>query len=62
MDRFDADRQDPKLRKAVQRDFGFGQALGVPGTPAFLVGGAPLFGAQPYDVFERAIDQARKGQ
>lgn len=62
MARFDADRRDPKLRKAVQRDFAFGQGLGLPGTPAFLIGGLPLFGAQPYAEFERAIERARADQ
>jgi protein-disulfide isomerase len=55
--RFDAARADPRLRDAVETDFGFGQQLGVPGTPAFLINGAPdIFGAQPLAVFEQAIN------
>lgn len=60
MARFDAALRDPVLRDAVTADFGFGQQLGVPGTPAFLVNGTPtIFGAQPLTAFQQAIDQAR---
>lgn len=62
MERFDADRRDAALRAGVQADFAFGQALGVPGTPAFLIGGRPFFGAQPYDAFRQAIARARAGR
>ncbi|MGH3238821.1 MAG: DsbA family protein [Spirillospora sp.] len=57
--RFDADRRAKAARTVVEDDFGFGQALGVPGTPAFLINGDPFFGAQPVSAFEKAIDQAR---
>lgn len=59
LDRFDADVKDERLRKVVDADFTFGQDLGVPGTPAFLINGAPFFGAQPLSAFERAIEEAR---
>lgn len=32
------------------------QQLGATGRPFFLVGGTPLSGAQPVDVFRRAIE------
>ncbi|MGW2310416.1 DsbA family protein [Actinomadura luteofluorescens] len=57
--RFDADRRGKAVRTAVNDDFGFGQALGVPGTPAFLINGEPFFGAQPLPAFEKAIGKAR---
>ncbi|MEU6038298.1 thioredoxin domain-containing protein [Actinomadura sp. NPDC047616] len=57
--RFDADRRDKKVRGAVEDDFAFGQRLGVPGTPAFLINGEPFFGAQPLSAFEQAIQKAR---
>jgi protein-disulfide isomerase len=57
--RFDADRRAKAVRTAVEDDFDFGQALGVPGTPAFLINGEPFFGAQPVSAFDKAIDQAR---
>jgi protein-disulfide isomerase len=57
--RFTADLGDPTLRDAVEKDFMEGQRIGVTGTPAFLVNGTPIIGAQPLDVFERIIEQAR---
>ena len=33
-------------RQAVERDSQEGQALGIPSTPAFLVNGVPILGAQ----------------
>ena len=32
------------------------QALGVSGTPAFLVNGEPFVGLQPFEVFQRIIE------
>lgn len=57
--RFAADLRNARLRDAVEKDFAEGQRIGVIGTPAFLVNGTPIMGAQPTDVFERAIEQAR---
>lgn len=42
---------------AVQADLEEGMALGINGTPAFILNGRPLSGAQPYQVFEQAINQ-----
>jgi protein-disulfide isomerase len=58
--RFDQARRDPALHDSVAADFAFGQQLGVPGTPSFLVNGSPeIFGSQPLSTFEHAIEQAR---
>ncbi len=59
---FNRDLTNPALTAAVRADDAFGQQLGVPGTPAFLIGGRPFFGAQPLPAFEAAITQARRGQ
>lgn len=40
----------------VERDLQAGQAYGVSGTPAFFVNGRPLVGAQPFEEFQRVID------
>ena len=45
-------------RKAIARDFTEGQNIGVTGTPAFVINGVPVIGAQPTDVFRTAIEQA----
>ncbi|MGE5288811.1 MAG: DsbA family protein [Micromonosporaceae bacterium] len=62
MTAFDRDAVSPALTAAVRADDMFGQQLGVPGTPAFLINGRPLFGAQPLSAFAAAISQARQGQ
>lgn len=41
---------------AVQADMAEAQALGISGTPAFLVNGQQMFGAQPYEIFAQAVD------
>ncbi len=37
------------------------QSLGVRGTPAFLVNGQPLVGAQPFEVFQQVIEAELAG-
>jgi protein-disulfide isomerase len=59
---FSRDVADPALAAAVRADKQFGEGLGVPGTPAFLIGGRPFFGAQPLPAFEAAIAAARRGR
>ena len=58
---FGRDVADPALAAAERADKQFGEGLGVPGTPAFLIGGRPFFGAQPLPAFEAAIAAARPG-
>ena len=47
-----------EAREAVRRDREEGYSLGVASTPAFLVNGRPVLGAQPTDTFEEAVDAA----
>lgn len=42
----------------VGKDFEEGQSIGVSGTPTFLINGDPIVGAQPAEVFDRAIRDA----
>jgi protein-disulfide isomerase len=53
-------------REKVERETMVGRAIGMTGTPGFLINGGRLIGAQPYEVFERIIEsmleEARKGQ
>jgi protein-disulfide isomerase len=59
---FNRDVTDPALAAAVRADKAFGEGLGVPGTPAFLISDRPFFGAQPLSAFKAAIAAARKGR
>jgi protein-disulfide isomerase len=47
---------DAALIAAVNADGAEGQALGVSGTPTFLVNDTPVIGAQPIEAFRAAID------
>lgn len=47
-----------KYLSAVRKDLLEGQQAGVRGTPAFLVNGELLSGAQPFPVFQQAIEKA----
>ncbi len=57
-ERFREDMSSSEAEAAVKRDFQEGQSIGVTGTPAFLVNGQPIMGAQPTEVFVEAIEQA----
>ena len=58
VDRFRADLASPEVARAVEADFAQGQAIGVTGTPAFVINGVPVIGAQPTHVFVQAIEKA----
>jgi protein-disulfide isomerase len=57
-DRFQQDMDDPAALEAVQRDRREAQELGVSSTPAFLINGRPVLGAQPLDAFVSVIEEA----
>ncbi|GAB2743049.1 DsbA family protein [Nocardioides pakistanensis] len=57
-EQFAKDLKSDAVAAAVQKDFQEGQSIGVTGTPAFLVNGQPIMGAQPTEVFAEAIEQA----
>ena len=46
----------------IENDLLLGQAVGVHGTPAFLINGVPLAGAYPYEEFERIIEGVLAGE
>jgi protein-disulfide isomerase len=45
----------------VLKDLDEGAQLGVNGTPAFFINGHSMSGAQPYAIFEQAINQFLEG-
>ncbi|MFA6889326.1 MAG: DsbA family protein, partial [Candidatus Woesearchaeota archaeon] len=47
-----------KYAEKIQNDMNLGIASGVQGTPAFVINGQLVVGAQPYSVFQTAIDAA----
>ena len=58
VDQFRADMKSKATDQGIARDFSEGQAIGVTGTPAFVINGVPVIGAQPTEVFEQTIEQA----
>lgn len=46
-----------QMTSEVQKDFNDGKNYGVSGTPTFFINGIEIVGAQPYSVFEQAIEQ-----
>ncbi|WP_157962431.1 thioredoxin domain-containing protein [Homoserinimonas sp. OAct 916] len=48
---------DPAHARRVAADLQETQAIGVSGTPTFIVGNTPVQGAQPLEVFREVIEQ-----
>jgi protein-disulfide isomerase len=57
---FKAALERPALARAVEQDVQQGSKLGVTGTPVFFINGRRLSGAQPYEKFERLVEQELK--
>lgn len=51
-----------RFAAAVEGDLTQGRALGVTGTPTFLINGQPLVGAQPKESFRTIIDGILAGR
>ena len=60
-DAFAACMDTHRFRKQVEADVAEGRAIGVRGTPTFLINGTLLVGAQPIEAFREAIREALKG-
>ena len=58
--RFEADLASGEYKRAVAEDFEEGQQRGVSSTPTFVINGKVLAGAQPLEVFEDAIERAKR--
>jgi protein-disulfide isomerase len=59
--RFDADRKSDATKQQIAKDEEEANRLGVSGTPAFFINGRFLSGAQPFEAFQRMIDEELKG-
>lgn len=58
VDRFRRDMKSSAAGAALVEDQEEGYRLGVQSTPSFLVGGRPIAGAQPTEVFVQAVEEA----
>lgn len=57
--RFQREMQADDIRREVEADRDEGLRIGVNSTPAFVINGTPVLGAQPLEAFVAAIEQAR---
>ncbi|HTE38423.1 MAG TPA: DsbA family protein [Reyranella sp.] len=57
--RLQKDMDDPKLKEIIERNMALASALGVRGTPAFVIGNQFVPGAIDADTLKRMINDAR---
>lgn len=55
---FDACLDEGRYEAVVSADLAEGEGLGISGTPTFFINGQRLVGAQPFSVFQQAIEEA----
>ncbi|MEV6769136.1 DsbA family protein [Nocardia sp. NPDC051030] len=60
LNKFRADLDSDAANKALAADTNEGYNLGITSTPAFLINGRPVLGAQPLDQFEAMIEAAEQ--
>ncbi len=60
MEAYESCLQSEKYKQQILSDIAAGSAAGVQGTPAVFVNGKLIPGAQPYEVFDTAIQEALK--
>ncbi len=58
-EQFERDRQSPETIAIINRDLELGRALGIEGTPFFLMNGRPLAGAVSLAEMEQLLTQVR---
>jgi protein-disulfide isomerase len=58
-EQFDRDRQSAETAAAINRDLELGRALGIEGTPFFLMNGRPVAGAVSLAEIEQLLTQVR---
>lgn len=57
VERFEREMNTDSFDEAIARDVMQARSLGINGTPSFVIGGHPLVGAQPTELFVQVIDQ-----
>jgi protein-disulfide isomerase len=61
VERFEEDLSSPdRYTKVVAEDFREGQERGISGTPTFVINGQVIAGLQPVEVYEDAIERAKR--
>jgi predicted DsbA family dithiol-disulfide isomerase len=61
VERFEEDLSSPdRYTQVVAEDFREGQERGISGTPTFVINGQVIAGLQPVEVYEDAIERAKR--
>ncbi len=61
VERFEEDLASPdRYTQVVAEDFREGQERGISGTPTFVINGQVIAGLQPVEVYEDAIERAKR--
>ena len=61
VERFEEGLSSPdRYTRVVAEDFREGQKRGISGTPTFVINGQVIAGLQPVEVYEDAIERARR--
>jgi protein-disulfide isomerase len=58
LEKFRAALDSGRFKAQIAKDKVQGSSAGVSGTPSFVVNGKLVVGAQPFEEFKRAIDEA----
>ena len=58
-DKVTGDLKNPALRAELDRNLALGRALGLTGTPSYIIGNRILSGAVGYDQLKAAVASAR---
>jgi protein-disulfide isomerase len=56
-----ADMASERLKKEIERNLQLGSALGLTGTPSYVIGDQILSGAVGYEALKAAVAKAREG-
>jgi protein-disulfide isomerase len=62
VDRMRAEMKDPAINESLDRNIALARAMGVTGTPTFIIGDAMLVGIKPLEEMESAIAEAGPAQ
>jgi protein-disulfide isomerase len=60
MARIKKDMESPEVNNTIRESMGIAQALGINGTPTFIIGNEMVVGAMGYDALKNKIDSVRK--
>ncbi len=62
MDRLKKDMKSPEVEKTLKQDMGLAEALGLNGTPSYVIGDNVIVGAVGFDSLKEQINTARCGK